>query len=211
MIAEFRNFLASESDACRPKLCFAATQAALTLEQNGCYFKEFGGRPRSFCSPQPKEKFCMDAILRQIGELLVSSIPTIIALLIVWVGYRFIVYGKLRQVLEQRRALTQGAVERAQKEIAAAEQRTLEYEQRVREARTQIFRAQQANRQRIMEERNAALAEARKQAGETARQARAALEKDMAQAKAALEQQAHVLADRVIETVLKPAVAAGGR
>jgi F-type H+-transporting ATPase subunit b len=153
----------------------------------------------------------MDAILRQIGELLVSSIPTIIALLIVWVGYRFIVYGKLKQVLEQRRALTQGAVERAQKEIAAAEQRTLEYEQRVREARTQIFRAQQANRQRIMEERNAALAEARKQAGETARQARAALEKDMAQAKVALEQQAHVLADRVIETVLKPAVAAGGR
>ena len=118
----------------------------------------------------------MDAILRQIGELLVSSIPTIIALLIVWAGYRFIVYGKLRQVLEQRRALTQGAIERAQKEIAAAEQRTLEYEQRVREARTQIFRAQQANRQRIMEERNAALAEARKQAGETARQARAVLE-----------------------------------
>jgi F-type H+-transporting ATPase subunit b len=153
----------------------------------------------------------MDAILRQIGELLVSSIPTIIALLIVWAGYRFIVYGKLKQVLEQRRALTQGAVERAQKEIAAAEQRTLEYEQRVREARTQIFRAQQANRQRITEERNAALAVARKQAGETARQARAALEKDMAEAKATLEQQAHVLADRVIETVLKPAVAAGGR
>lgn len=153
----------------------------------------------------------MDAILRQIGELLVSSIPTIIALLIVWAGYRFIVYGKLKQVLEQRRALTQGAVERAQKEIAAAEQRTLEYEQRVREARTQIFRAQQANRQRIMEERNAALAEARKQAGETARQARTALEKDMAAAKTTLEQQAHVLADRVIETVLKPAVAAGGR
>ena len=153
----------------------------------------------------------MDAILRQIGELLVSSIPTIIALLIVWAGYRFIVYGKLKQVLEQRRALTQGAVERAQKEIAAAEQRTLEYEQRVREARTQIFRAQQANRQRIMEERNAALAEARKQAGETARQARTALEKDMAAAKATLEQQADVLADRVIETVLKPAVAAGGR
>jgi F-type H+-transporting ATPase subunit b len=153
----------------------------------------------------------MDAILRQIGELLVSSIPTIIALLIVWAGYRFIVYGKLKQVLAQRRALTQGAIEQAQKEIAAAEQRTLEYEQRVREARTQIFRAQQANRQRIMEERNTALAEARKQAGETAKQARAVLEKDMAEAKASLEQQAHALADRVIETVLKPAVAAGGR
>jgi F-type H+-transporting ATPase subunit b len=152
----------------------------------------------------------MDAILRQIGELLISSIPTIIALLIVWTGYRFIVHGKLEQVLEQRHALTEGAIERAQQEIAAAEARTAEYEQRVREARNQIFKAQQANRQRTMDERNRALAEARKQAGETAKKARAVLEKDMVDAKANLEQQAQVLADQVIESVLKPA-AAGGR
>jgi hypothetical protein len=44
-----------------------------------------------------------------------------------------------------------------------------------------------------------------------ARQARAVLEKDMAEARTALDQQANALADRVIETVLKPAVAAGGR
>jgi F-type H+-transporting ATPase subunit b len=153
----------------------------------------------------------MDAILRQIGELLISAIPTIIGLLIVWTGYRFIVHGKLQQVLEQRHALTEGAIERAQQEIAAAETRTAEYEQRVREARAQIYKAQQANRQRTMDERNAALAEARKQAGETVKKARGVLEKDMLDAKAVLEQQANVLADRVIETVLKPASAAGGR
>jgi F-type H+-transporting ATPase subunit b len=153
----------------------------------------------------------MDAILRQIGELLISAIPTIIGLLIVWTGYRFIVHGKLQQVLEQRHALTEGAIERAQQEIAAAEARTAEYEQRVREARAQIYKAQQANRQRIMDERNAALAEARKHAGETVKKARSVLEKDMLDAKAVLEQQANVLADRVIETVLKPALAAGGR
>ncbi len=153
----------------------------------------------------------MDAILRQIGELLISAIPTIIGLLIVWTGYRFIVHGKLQQVLEQRHALTEGAIERAQQEIAAAEARTAEYEQRVREARTQIYKAQQASRQRTMDERNAALAEARKQAGETVKKARGVLEKDVLDAKAVLEQQANVLADRVIETVLKPASAAGGR
>jgi F-type H+-transporting ATPase subunit b len=153
----------------------------------------------------------MDAILRQIGELLISAIPTIIGLLIVWTGYRFIVHGKLQQVLEQRHALTEGAIERAQQEIAAAETRTAEYEQRVREARAQIYKTQQANRQRTMDERNAALAEARKQAGETVKKARGVLEKDMLDAKAVLEQQANVLADRVIETVLKPVSAAGGR
>jgi hypothetical protein len=43
------------------------------------------------------------------------------------------------------------------------------------------------------------------------KKARAAMEKDTIGAKAALEQQANVLADQVIATVLKPAAAAGGR
>jgi F-type H+-transporting ATPase subunit b len=153
----------------------------------------------------------MDAILRQIGELLVNSIPTIISVLILWTAYRFIVHGKLRQVLAERHALTEGAIERAQQEITTAEKRTAEYEQRVREARSQIFKTQQANRQRVMEERNTALAESRQRAGEMVKKARAVLEAETAGAKGALEQQANVLADQVIATVLKPAAAAGGR
>ncbi|MGZ7084590.1 MAG: ATP synthase F0 subunit B [Candidatus Angelobacter sp.] len=151
----------------------------------------------------------MDAILRQIGELLINSIPTIISVLILWTAYTFLVHGKLRQVLAQRHALTEGAIERAQQEIAAAEKRTAEYEQRVREARSQIYKAQQANRQRVMDERNAALAESRKNAGETVKKARAVLETDTVGAKGDLEQQANVLADQVIATVLKPATAGG--
>jgi F-type H+-transporting ATPase subunit b len=153
----------------------------------------------------------MDAILRQIGELLVNSIPTIISVLILWTAYTFLVHNKLRQVLEQRHALTEGAIERAQQEIAIAEKRTAEYEQRVREARSHIYKMQQANRQRVMDERNAALADARKNAGEMVKKARTALEKDTVAAKASLEQHANVLADQVIATVLKPAAAAGGR
>jgi F-type H+-transporting ATPase subunit b len=153
----------------------------------------------------------MDIVLRQIGELLVNSIPTIISVLILWTAYTFLVHNKLRQVLEQRHALTEGAIERAQQEIAVAEKRTAEYEQRVREARSQIYKTQQANRQRVLEERNVALAESRKNAGEMVKKARAALEKDTIGAKAALEQQANVLADQVIASVLKPATAAGGR
>src|SRR4051812_16194678 len=121
----------------------------------------------------------MDAILWQIRELLISSVPTIIFLLVVWAGYRLLVHGKLKQVLEQRHALTAGAIERARQEIAVAETSTAEYEQRVRHARTQIYQQQQAFRQQVLDQRNAALGEARKQAGEMVKSARAALEKDM--------------------------------
>ncbi|MCU1219971.1 MAG: H+-transporting two-sector ATPase, subunit [Candidatus Angelobacter sp.] len=151
----------------------------------------------------------MDAILRQIGELLVNSIPTIISVLILWTAYTFLVHGKLRQVLAQRHALTEGAIERAQQEIAIAEKRTAEYEERVREARSQIYKALQAHLQRVMEERNAALAEARKNAGEMVKKARVVLEADVIRAKTALEQQAIVLAEQIIVTVLKPATAGG--
>jgi F-type H+-transporting ATPase subunit b len=153
----------------------------------------------------------MDAILRQIGELLISSIPTILSVLIVWIGYRFLVHGKLKQVLEQRHALTEGAIERAQQEIAIAEKRTAEYEERVREARAAIYKAQQANRQRLMDERNAALAEARMRAGEMVKKARVILEAETTEAKATLEQQATVLADQIIAIVLRPAAVVGGR
>jgi F-type H+-transporting ATPase subunit b len=156
----------------------------------------------------------MDETLRQVGELLISSIPTILGLLIVWTAYRFLVHGPLQRVLAERRALTQGAIERAKAEIATAEARTAEYEQRVREARALIYKTQEAHRQRVMEERNNALAEARRQAGEMVKSARADLEKDILVAKTVLQQQSDVLADRVIALVLgkgKASAAAGGQ
>jgi F-type H+-transporting ATPase subunit b len=153
----------------------------------------------------------MDTILRQVGELLVSSVPTILCLLVVWAAYTLLVHGKLQQVLQQRHELTEGAVARARQEIATAEARTAEYEQKVREARAGIYQVQQANRQRVLEQRNAALAEARRQTGDRVKAARVALENDVQQAKVGLEQQAGALADQVIETVLRPAAAGGAR
>src|SRR5258708_5478841 len=155
----------------------------------------------------------MDETLRQVGELLISSIPTILGLLIVWTAYRFLVHGPLQRVLAERHALTQGAIERAKAEIATAEARTAEYEQRVREARSQIYKTQEAYRQRVLEERNNAVAEARKQTGEMVKRARADLGKDVVAAKAVLQQQSETLADRVIARVLgtAKASAAGGQ
>jgi len=153
----------------------------------------------------------MGETLNQLGELLLSSIPAIICLLIVWVGYRWIVYGRLQQVLGERQARTEGAVKQAQEQIASAEARTAEYERRVREARAQIYQAQEVRRRRTMEERDVALAEARRQADGMVKQARAALAQDRLAAEASLEQQADGLANQIIESILKPAAAMGGR
>jgi F-type H+-transporting ATPase subunit b len=147
--------------------------------------------------------------LRQLGELLLSSIPAIFGLLIVWAAYRQIIYTRLQQVLAEREALTAGAIRQAQEEIALAEERTAEYEHRIREARAQIFIAQEAHSRRTMEERARALAEARKHAETMVRTARADLAKDVVAAKSALQQQVEVLANRIIQNILGSAAGIG--
>ena len=77
----------------------------------------------------------MDQTLRQVGELLLGSIPTIIFMVLVYRFYSVLVHKPLTKVLAERRSRTEGAVEKARADIAAAEARTAEYEQRLREAR----------------------------------------------------------------------------
>ncbi len=86
----------------------------------------------------------MDQTLRQVGELLLGSIPTIILLLLLYGIYVVLVHRPLGKVLAERRSKTEGAVEKARADIASAEARTAEYEQRLREARAVIFKSQEA-------------------------------------------------------------------
>jgi F-type H+-transporting ATPase subunit b len=156
----------------------------------------------------------MEEQLKQVGELLLSSIPTIICLLVVWMSYRFLVHPRLSQVLAERHARTEGAIQQAQADIASAEKRVAEYEQKLREARAQIFAVQEKARNQVIEARNNTLAQARKQAEDSARAARATMEQETAATKATLQKQADALADEIIRTVLKPgsaSAAMGGR
>ncbi|HYY68337.1 MAG TPA: hypothetical protein VE734_01285 [Terriglobales bacterium] len=158
----------------------------------------------------------MEDILRQLGGLLLAAIPTMVIFLILFFAYKLIVHEPLAGVLSERRARTEGAVEKANADIAAAEARTADYEQRLREARIAIFKKQEARRQQLLQARAAAVAEARAAADARVRTARVALEQDVERAKISLAAESETLATQIINTVLKPAMAAespvaGGR
>lgn len=156
----------------------------------------------------------MDETLRQIGELLLGSIPTIIFFLLLYVFYTVLVHKPLVRVLGDRYARTQGAIEKARANVAAAESRTAEYEQRLRDARVALFKAQDARRARSAQARAEALAEARKKAQQKIDEARTAIESDKKVAMSSLEGEAQRLASEIIRTVLEPALStapAGGR
>jgi F-type H+-transporting ATPase subunit b len=150
----------------------------------------------------------MDQTLRQLGGLLLGAIPTAILLGTVYVLYTVLVHKPLTAVLAERRNRTEGAKEKARADIASAEARTADYEQRLREARVKIFKSQEARRQQAMQGRAEAVAKARTQTQEQVKQARAGIEQDKQQALASLQAEAGQLASVIVRTVLQPLSAA---
>jgi F-type H+-transporting ATPase subunit b len=151
----------------------------------------------------------MDAIIVKLGELLLGSVPTAIFLILLYGVYEVVVHKPLTKVLAERRAKTEGAIEKARADIAAAEARTAEYEQRIREARLAVFKAQEARRQAALQTRTAAVTEARNRAQAEVVQARAGIEEDKRKALDGLQGQVGQLASEMIRVVLEPAVVGG--
>jgi len=150
----------------------------------------------------------MDPLLKQVGDLLLGAVPTATMFLLLYAIYSALVGNPLRKLLDERRQRTEGAVLKARADIAAAESKTQEYEQRMREARLAIFKAQEVRRQAAQKARAAAVAEARERAQQQIREARAAIDQDMAVARQSLKAESEALASEIIRTILKPAGAA---
>ena len=70
----------------------------------------------------------MNETLHQLGGLLLGSVPTIFLFLLLVILYRFLVYGPLTRVLNERRERTEGAIEQAHAAIAAAAARRWRFE-----------------------------------------------------------------------------------
>jgi F-type H+-transporting ATPase subunit b len=153
----------------------------------------------------------MDAALQKaIGELLLSAVPTIIIFLGLFAAYTFLVHRPLQKILAERHAKTEGAVAKAHADIAAADAKTAEYEQKLREARAAVYKQQEARRKQHLEARAAVIAEARKAAEAKVKVAKTEIEAEAATAKASLGRQSEELAQEIIRAVLQPIAAVAG-
>jgi F-type H+-transporting ATPase subunit b len=147
----------------------------------------------------------MDETLHQLGELLLGAVPTVILLTLLYALYTTIVHKPLQRVLAERRSKTEGAVEKSRADIAAAEARTAEYEQKLRAARAAIFQAQEARRQVVLQARANALQEARSRTQAQVQAAKRDIENDRAGAEKGLSAEVAALAQEIVRRVLQPA------
>ena len=146
----------------------------------------------------------MDQILKQLGELLLGAIPTIVLLLLLYAIYHLVVHRPLQRVLSERHARTEGAVQKARADIAAAESKTAEYEQKLREARAVIYKTQEERRKSADRARAEAVAAARTRAEAKVAEARQGIQDESDAAQVGLRAEAERLANEIVNALLRP-------
>lgn len=150
----------------------------------------------------------MDLILKQLGGLVLGSIPTMIFFVLLVLAYNLLVLQPLRRTLAERRARTSGAIEQAQGAMSAAEAETAVFEDKLRSAKAEIFHAREAKLKQWGQERDRALEEARHATGERVKAAKAELEASLASTRSQIEGLSGELSARILQAVL-PAGATG--
>jgi F-type H+-transporting ATPase subunit b len=144
----------------------------------------------------------MDELLRQLDELVLGSVPTIIIFVGLVLAYRFVLYRPLMRTLAERRERTQGAIEKAHAAIAAADAKSQEYEARLRAARAEIFHRREERVKQWNAQRESALVSARLGAEERVDAARVAIEAEAAAARRQIEASVDQLAGQILRVIL---------
>ncbi len=145
-------------------------------------------------------------IFKELGDLVLGSIPTMIFFVALVAAYGLLVRGPLDTVLAERRARTTGAVEQARGAIAAAEAETTVYEDKLRSAKAEIFAMREQRLARWQAERDATLKQVRESSKQQVEIARLSIEASAGQARSQVEAASGDLAARVLAAVL-PATA----
>lgn len=144
----------------------------------------------------------MQAILNQLGGLVLGSVPTMVFFLILVVAYNYLVRRPLDKTLAERRARTSGAMEDAKAAISASEAKAAEYESKLRAARAEIYEARQRRMKQWTDEKDAALADARQQASQRVAVARTAVERSGEEARQQLSAAAAQLSGQILQAIL---------
>jgi F-type H+-transporting ATPase subunit b len=147
----------------------------------------------------------MDEILKQLGGLVLGSVPTMVLFILLVAAYGLLVRRPLDRVLAERRARTTGAVEQARGAISAAEAETVVYEDKLRAAKSAIFQAREQKLKQWNAEREVALAQVRTTMQDRVREAR----QDIEQSATAARQQIEVMSAELSSQILRAVLPAG--
>jgi F-type H+-transporting ATPase subunit b len=150
-------------------------------------------------------------ILRQLGELFLGAVPTIIVVLLFYYFLRWAFFNPILKAMAERSARIEGARAEAAQVEAEAKHEMDAYHEALRRARAQIFAEQEAARQKALDQRAEILKAAHAQARERVAEAKKAIAANLETARAELVRQTPGLANEIARVILEgPSPVRGG-
>lgn len=147
----------------------------------------------------------MELMLRQVGEIAFTAIPTFLIVIFLWFYLRRMLFEPIDQVLADRHKASEGAKVDAKAAIERAQQKVAEYETTLRAERAKLFTEIEAERKKWRDEQSAKVGEARDAVMAKVKSAKDQLTAEAAAARTTLEADAGKLADQITAAVLKGA------
>ena len=145
----------------------------------------------------------MEATLHALGQILLQAIPTFVLVILLHFYLKAVFFRPMKKVLHQRYEATEGARKLAEESLERAAAKTAEYEAALRKARSEVYEGFERIHKDLQEQHESEMRAARKEAEATVSQARADLAKDVEAAKDGLSRESELLANQIVEAILR--------
>ena len=132
-----------------------------------------------------------------------SMLVTVLYVIILYVFLGRFFFRPIMEILHTRRQLIEGRLEESQRRMQIVEQRTSEYEQAIRTARSEAYRQQELERERSLSEKGEFVRKAKAEAEVAVREGREQLAAQANAARAGLTAEVDNLAKQLAEAVLR--------
>ena len=146
----------------------------------------------------------MQDMVRQLGELFLQAVPTVLIILSFYFIMRTIFFKPLLRVMAERAARTLGAEKAAEDSKALAANKVQEYQGALRQARAQVYAEQEAARKKLLDERTASIKEARAKASGQVSAAKERVARELAAARREVAATVAQLSTEIARRILAP-------
>lgn len=145
----------------------------------------------------------MDKTIHDLGEILLKAVPTLVLFIFLNIYLKAMFFTPLQKVLAKRREATEGARESAEAGLKSAAQRTAEYEAKLRDARTEIYKEQEETRKRWVDQQTRLIQDAREKTQAMVLTAKQQIAQDILGARQDLVGSSGLLAEQIANVLLK--------
>jgi F-type H+-transporting ATPase subunit b len=152
----------------------------------------------------------MQEIVRQLGELFLQAVPTVLIILLFYFILKSIFFKPLLKVMAERVARTAGAQKASEAAQAAAAEKTKQYEDALKQARAQVYAEQEAARKKLLDERAKVVKEARTAAASQVAAGKERVAGEFAAARREIEKTVAQLSAEIARRILQAPPRPGG-